>query len=149
MHQVDDRPTQRAHPVHHRVSIMARATVGGSSGADLPLDYVFTLGGANPQFIWPDRQFPFFGLANQELVGRAMQRFSFGVRVRPAGQLFASLEWNTGTTYDEWDFDPGQYLHAYGITVGAETLFGAMALRLGGVTLRKAPVLQIDFGSKF
>ena len=33
--------------------------------------------------------------------------------------------------------------------VGAETLLGAIALRLGGVTLSEAPVVQIDFGSKF
>jgi hypothetical protein len=48
-------------PLHRRVSVMARATVGGSSGEGLPLNYLFMLGGANPQFIWPDRQLPFFG----------------------------------------------------------------------------------------
>jgi NTE family protein len=119
-------------PFHRRASVMARATVGGSSGDGLPLNYVFMLGGANPQFIWPDRQFPFFGVENQELKGRAIQRFSVGVRVEPIDRLFASLEWNT-----------------YGITLGAGTPFGGIALRLGGLGFTEGPIFQIDFGSRF
>ena len=136
-------------PFHRRASIMARATVGGSSGEGLPLNYVFMLGGANPQFIWPDRQFPFFGIENQELKGRAIQRFSLGVRVEPIDRLFASLEWNTGTTYEAWAFDPAQYLNAYGVTLGVGTPFGGIALRVGGLGFTEAPIFQVDFGSRF
>jgi NTE family protein len=136
-------------PFHRRASVMARATLGGSSGDGLPLDYVFMLGGANPQFVWPDRQFPFFGIENQELKGRAIQRFSLGVRVEPIDMFFASLEWNTGTTYNAWDFDPGQYLNAYGITLGVGTPFGGIALRVGGLGFTEAPIFQVDFGSRF
>ena len=136
-------------PVHRQVSIKARATVGGSSGSDLPLDYLFTLGGANPQFLWPDRQFPFFGLANQELLGRAMQRFSVAVQVKPVKQVFLALEWNTGTTYDEWAFNPDEYSNAYGLTLGMETLLGGIALRFGGLGFKEAPIIQIDLGSRF
>jgi predicted acylesterase/phospholipase RssA len=136
-------------PFHRRASVIARATVGGSSGDDLPLNYVFMLGGANPQFIWPDRQLPFFGIENQELKGRAIQRFSLGVRLEPIDRLFASLEWNTGTTYETWAFDPGQYLNAYGITLGVGTPFGGIALRFGGLGFTEGPIFQIDFGSRF
>jgi hypothetical protein len=136
-------------PFHRRASVVARATLGGSSGEDLPLDYLFMLGGANPQFIWPDRQFPFFGIENQELKGRAIQRFSLGVLVEPVDMFFASLEWNTGATYDAWAFDPGQYVHAYGITLGVGTPLGGLALRVGGLGFKEAPIFQVDFGSRF
>lgn len=136
-------------PFHRRASVMARATVGGSSGDGLPLNYVFMLGGANPQFIWPDRQLPFFGIENQELKGRAIQRFSLGVRVEPIDRFFASLEWNTGTTYEAWAFDPAQYLNAYGVTLGVGTPFGGIALRVGGLGFSEAPIFQVDFGSRF
>ena len=136
-------------PVLARASLMARATIGGSSGDDLPFNYLFTLGGANPQFIWPDRQFPFFGIANQELNGRAIQRFSLGVRVEPLDRFFASLEWNTGTTYGTWSFDVGEYMNAYGLTLGIETFAGGVAVRLGAEGFKNSPTVQIDFGSTF
>jgi NTE family protein len=136
-------------PIHERASLMGRASLGTSTGDDLPLNYLFTLGGANPQFIWPDRQFPFFGIANQQLNGRAIQRFSLGIRVEPVPRLFASVEWNTGTTYDSWTFDPGEYLNAYGATLGFETFAGGIAVRAGGSNFKERPTVQIDFGSQF
>jgi hypothetical protein len=140
----------KAHlPVHSRVSILTRATAGAAFGDDVPLNYVFTLGGANQHYILPDRQFPFFGLKMQELTGRAIQRFSLGIQIEPVTNVFASVQWNTGTTYDEWEFDIDQYINGYGVTFGAETLLGGIALTLSERSFKEAPNVRIDFGSRF
>jgi len=136
-------------PVHSRVSILTRATAGAAFGDELPLNYVFTLGGASQYYILPDRQFQFFGLEMQELAGRAIQRFSLGLQTEPITNVFASVQWNTGTTYDEWDFDIEQYINGYAVTFGAETLLGAIALTLSERTFKEAPNVRIDFGSRF
>jgi hypothetical protein len=110
---------------------------------------VFTLGGANQHYILPDKQFPFFGLRTQELVGRAIQRFALGLQTEPFTNIFVSVQWNTGATYDEWDFDIDQYINGYGITFGTETFLGGIALTLSERTLKEAPNVRIDFGSRF
>jgi hypothetical protein len=72
-----------------------------------------------------------------------------GVRIEPIDRLFASVEWNTGTTYETWAFDPGQYINAYGVTLGVGTPFGGLALRIGGLGFTESPIFQVDFGSRF
>lgn len=137
-------------PVHRYVSLIFRATLGSSSGDDaLPAHYLFFLGGSSPYFVFPDRQFPFFGLETQERRGRHVQSFQLGLQVQFAGRLFAVLRLNAGDTLERWDFDPDEYMTGYGLTLGLRTPFGPVTATIAETTLSEWPDLSVDLGYQF
>ncbi len=137
-------------PVHRHASLIVRATIGSSSGGDdLPTHYLFFLGGSSPYFIFPDRQFPFFGLETQERRGRHVQSFQLGLQIQISERFFAVLSLNAGDTLDRWDFDPDQYLTGYGLTLGMRTPFGPITVTIAETTLAEWPDLSVDLGYLF
>lgn len=137
-------------PVHRYASLIVRATLGSSSGGDdLPTHYLFFLGGSSPYFVFPDRQFPFFGLETQERRGRHVQSFQLGLQIQLAERFFAVLSLNAGDTLDRWDFDPDQYLTGYGLTLGMRTPFGPITATIAETTLAEWPDLSVDLGYLF
>ncbi|NIN71773.1 MAG: BamA/TamA family outer membrane protein, partial [Gemmatimonadetes bacterium] len=137
-------------PIHRHASLIFRATLGSSSGGDdLPTHYLFFLGGSSPYFVFPDRQFPFFGLETHERRGRHVQSFQFGVQVEFAERLFAILRLNAGDTPEHWDFDPDRYLVGYGLTLGVRTPFGPITTTIAETTLAEWPDLSVDLGYQF
>lgn len=137
-------------PVHRYVSLIARATLGNSSGGDdLPTHYLFFLGGSSPYFAFPDRQFPFFGLETQESRGRHVQSFQLGLQLQFAGPFFAILRLNAGDTLDRWDFQPDRYSTGYGLTLGLRTPFGPITATVAETTLAQWPDFSVDLGYHF
>ncbi|MGD2216769.1 MAG: patatin-like phospholipase family protein [Gemmatimonadales bacterium] len=137
-------------PLHRRASLIVRATLGSSSGGDdLPTHYLFFLGGSSPYFIFPDRQFPFFGLETHERRGRHIQSFQLGLRLQIAERFFAILRLNAGDTLDRWHFDPDQYLTGYGLTLGVRTPFGPISATIAETTLEEWPDFSVDLGYLF
>ncbi len=136
-------------PVHRSTSVIARATLGTSSGDDLPTHYLFFLGGSSPYFIFQDRHFPFFGLETHERRGTHVQSFQLGLQVQFASRFFVILRWNAGNTFDEWDFDPDAYTAGYGLTFGVRTPFGPVTATLAETTLAQFPDLSVEFGYPF
>jgi NTE family protein len=137
-------------PIHRHASLIVRATLGSSSGGDdLPTHYLFFLGGSSPYLIFPDRQFPFFGLETHERRGRHIQSFQLGLQLEFAERLFAILRLNAGDTFDRWDFDPDSYLTGYGLTLGVRTPFGPITATIAETTLKEWPDLSVDVGYQF
>ncbi|UCC74622.1 MAG: patatin-like phospholipase family protein [Gemmatimonadota bacterium] len=137
-------------PLHRNASLLARVTFGTSSGGDdLPAHYLFFLGGSSPYLIFPDRQFPFFGLETQERRGRHVQSFLLGLQLRFADRFFAILRVNAGNTLDRWHFDPDDYTGGYGLTLGLRTPFGPITASLAETTLAEWPDFTVDWGYPF
>jgi NTE family protein len=137
-------------PVHRHVSLIVRATLGNSSGGDdLPTHYLFFLGGSSPYFIFPDRQFQFFGLETHERRGRHVQSFQLGLQLQFATRFFAILRLNAGDTLERWDFDPDKYSTGYGLTLGFRTPFGPITATIAETTLAEWPDLSVDLGYLF
>jgi NTE family protein len=136
-------------PVHERASLLARARLGTASGSGLPFHYLFALGGANPAYIFPDRHFPFPGLETQERQGRHLQSFQLGGQIELGGGLLAQAMWNTGNTFDSWDFDPDSYINGYALVLGVRTVFGNAWLTVADTELDDVPDLSIDIGFRF
>jgi NTE family protein len=136
-------------PVHRHASLTLRATLGNSSGDDLPTHYLFFLGGSSPYFIFPDRQFPFLGLEPHERRGRNLESFQLGLQVRFAQRFFAVLSANAGDTPDRLDFDLQRYVTGYGLTLGMRTPFGPITATIAETTLERWPDLSVDLGYRF
>lgn len=136
-------------PIHRRVSMIAEATIGSSSGDQLPPHFRFTLGGAQRYAVFPDRWFPFYGLEVQQLGGRHLQRFALGLQVMPLENAYAAFAWNTGAVYEEWAFDTDRYDHGYGLTLGLHTMAGPLRLILSDDDFRDLPSVSVDLGYEF
>jgi len=137
-------------PVLRPVSLLARGTLGTSSGGDdLPGHYLFFLGGPSTYFVFPDRQFAFYGLDTQERRGRHLQAFGLGVQVEFAERVYTVLTWNTGNTFEAWEFDPDAYIDGYGLTLGIRTPLGPVTVTAAETTLAEWPNLSVDLGQRF
>ncbi len=136
-------------PLGRTVSLLARVTLGTARGPDLPGHYLFFLGGASPHFIFPDRQFPFFGFDTQERRGRSVEIFGAGVQVEFQPRLFAIVQVNAGNVFDRLTFDPDRYAAGYAITLGARTVLGQLTMTLAENDLSEWADLSIDLGHTF
>lgn len=136
-------------PLGSTVSALGRVTLGMARGPDLPGHYLFFIGGASPHFVFPDRQFPFFGLDTQERRGRSVEIIGAGVQVEFRPRLFAIVQVYAGDVFDELTFDLDRYTAAYGITLGARTVLGQLTLTLAESDLSEWPDLSIDLGHPF
>ncbi len=136
-------------PLPHAVSLLGRVTLGMARGPDLPGHYLFFLGGASPHFIFPDRQFRFYGLDTQERRGRAVEIVGAGLQVEFRPRLFAIVQVNAGNVFDELTFDPDRYTAGYGITLGARTVLGQITMTLAESDLSEWPDVSIDLGYPF
>jgi len=136
-------------PIDRHVSLIAEATIGTSSGDELPPHYRFTLGGAHRYAVFPDRWFPFYGQDVQRLSGRHVQRFALGFQVMPLENVYVAFVRNAGAVYEEWDFDTDQLDLSWGLTLGVHTLAGPLRLILSDDDFRDLPSVSVDLGYEF
>ncbi|HEX4629279.1 MAG TPA: patatin-like phospholipase family protein [Gemmatimonadales bacterium] len=135
-------------PLLRTVSLWAGASVGASSG-DVPPHYLFSLGGANTYYLFPDRDVPFVGLRTQELRGRALQKVEAGVQWEFAPDIFGRVRWNAGNVYDRWTWNPQGYVDGVSVELGAKTFAGRVNVSLSGTAHTTWPRVEIDLGDPF
>jgi NTE family protein len=135
-------------PVLPTVSVWAGATLGATGGTPPP-HYLFSLGGARPYYLFPDRDIPFYGLNTQELRGRHLQKAELGVQWEFLPDWFGRVGWNAGTVLDHWTWAPAQWVDGVGVELGVRTFAGRLSLTATGNAKSQWPKLDLDLGYPF
>jgi NTE family protein len=135
-------------PLYRTVSLWGGASAGASSG-DPPPHYLFSLGGANTYYLFPDRDVPFVGLRTQELRGRALEKVEVGAQWEFAPDVFGRVHWNAGNVYDRWTWNPRGYIDGVALELGAKTFAGRLSISLSGTGHMTWPRVEIDVGDPF
>ncbi len=136
-------------PLSSTVSLRGRAVAGTSDGDDLPSQYLFFIGGANPFYLYPDRQFSFVGQRVMESRGRHLQMLDVGLQWAVIPNLFALGRWNTAALPEEWGFDTDDFITGFGAGVGLTSRLGFARLMVTGGSAADAVRLEIDLGYLF
>ena len=136
-------------PLSSAVSLRGRAVVGTSDGADLPSQYLFFIGGANPFYLYPDRQFSFVGQRVMESRGRHLQMLNLGLQWELAANLFVLARWNTAALPEEWRFDTDDFITGVGGGVGLNSRIGFARLMVTGGSNADALRFELDLGFLF
>ncbi len=136
-------------PVSRAISLRGRVTLGASDGADLPSHYLFFIGGANPFYLHPDRQFSFAGQRVMESRGRYLQMLDVGLQWEVVPNLFALGRWNTAALPEEWGFDTDDFITGFGAGVGINSRIGFARLMVTAGSDADAVRLEIDLGFLF
>ena len=136
-------------PLSSAISLRGRAVVGTSDGADLPSQYLFFIGGANPFYLYPDRQFSFVGQRVMESRGRHLQMLNVGLQWEVTHNLFALARWNTAALPEEWRFDTDDFITGFGGGVGLTSRLGFARLMVTGGSNADAVHFEIDLGYLF
>jgi len=140
---------EAALPVLQPVSLLLRAEAGMSSGPDLPLHYLFYLGGAVPYYVLPDRHRPFLGLRVQERSGRYYQVVGAGAQVSLPAHILGLVQWNAGAVNENGAFQPEAWLHGVGATLAMRTALGTVATHLSTTALDGPYRFDFDVGFAF
>jgi len=135
-------------PILPTVSLWAGATLGATGGTPPP-HYFFSLGGARPYYLFPDRDIPFYGLNTQELRGRHLQKAELGVQWEFLPDWFGRVGWNAGTVLDHWTWDPARWVDGMGVELGVRTFAGRASLTATGNAKSQWPKLDLDLGYPF
>jgi NTE family protein len=135
-------------PLVPTVSLWAGATLGATGGAPPP-HYFFSLGGARPYYLFPDRDVAFFGLNTQELRGRHLQKAELGVQWEFLPDWFGLVGWNAGTVLDRWTWDPARWVDGVGVELGVRTFAGRLSLTATGNAHSQWPKVDVDLGYPF
>jgi outer membrane protein assembly factor BamA len=135
-------------PLLPTVSVWAGATLGATGGTPPPY-YLFSLGGARPYYLFPDRDIPFSGLNTQELRGRHLQKAELGVQWEFLPDWFGRVGWNAGTVLDRWTWAPTQWVDGVGVELGVRTFAGRLSLTATGNAKSRWPKIDVDLGYPF
>ena len=135
-------------PLLPTVSLWAGATLGATGGTPPP-DYLFSLGGARPYYLFPDRDIPFYGLNTQELRGRHLQKAELGVQWEFLPDWFGRVGWNAGTVLDHWTWYPARWVDGVGVELGVRTFAGRLSLTATGNAHSQWPMVDVDLGYPF
>lgn len=135
-------------PLLPTVSLWAGGTLGATGGSPPP-HYLFSLGGARPYYLFPDRDIPFFGLNTQELRGRHLQKAELGVQWEFLPDWFGRVGWNAGTVLDRWTWDPARWVDGMGVELGVKTFAGRLSLTATGNARSQWPKVDVDLGYPF
>ena len=135
-------------PLLPTVSLWAGGTLGATGGSPPP-HYVFSLGGARPYYLFPDRDIPFYGLNTQELRGRHLQKTELGVQWEFLPDWFGRVGWNAGTVLDRWTWDPARWVDGVGVELGVKTFAGRLSLTATGNAQSQWPKIDVDLGYPF
>ncbi len=136
-------------PLSSTVSLRGRAVAGTSDGDDLPSQYLFFIGGANPFYLYPDRHFSFVGQRVMQSRGRHLQMLDVGLQWEVIPNLFAFGRWNTAALPEEWGFDTDDFITGFGAGVGLASRIGFARLLVTGGSDADAVRLEIDLGYLF
>lgn len=135
-------------PLLPTVSVWAGGTLGATGGTPPPY-YLFSLGGARPYYLFPDRDVPFSGLNTQELRGRHLQKAELGVQWEFLPDWFGRVGWNAGTVLDRWSWAPAQWVDGVGVELGVRTFAGRLSLTATGNAKSQWPKIDVDLGYPF
>lgn len=136
-------------PVTGNTSVSVESAAGASSGPDLPAHYLYYLGGAHAYYMLPQRHLPFAGLEPQELAGRYAQVVGLGAQQRVVDDVFGFARWNAGNVFDSWRVEPSEYLHGFGVGVGARAVAGNGALTVTWIEGFDRLSVSVDLGFPF
>lgn len=136
-------------PLGARVVAFGGSAVGASGGGPVPLHRRFFLGGATPSFVLAENMLALEGLRSQRLRGRHLQRVEAGIQVELVPNVFVAGRWNAGATPDRWVVRPAEWIHGFGLTLGARTALGPAALTLSDATSSGGLRLELDLGGRF
>jgi len=136
-------------PISRKVSLLGGVVAGTTQGSDVPPPYLFFIGGANPFYLYPDRQFSFAGQRVMEGRGHHVQLLDVDLQWEVLPNLFAIGRWNTAALPAEWRFDASDFITGFGIGAGATSRLGSAKLMLTGGSDADAERLEIDVGFLF
>jgi len=128
---------------------LGRVTLGTSDGDALPSHYLFFAGGSRQYQLYADRQFPLYGWKVQEERGRHIQAGSLGVQWEPLTDVFLQVRGGAAALPETWEWSGDAWSGGWGVTGGARTRFGSLALTVAGRDLSDWPRLEIDAGFPF
>jgi NTE family protein len=119
-------------PVGSRLALMQSLYFGTTSGSDLPPGYYFFLGGVDEKSTLLGKDGSFYGLDHQERSGRHVQAVALGARWEAAKEVFISLTWNAGNTFDEWNttVEGSRFINGVGLSLGVDTFLGPVDLTI-------------------
>ncbi len=117
-------------PVGSRLALLQGLYLGTTSGGDLPPGYYFFLGGVDEKLTLLGKEGSFYGLDHQERSGRHIQAVALGARWKAANDVFVSLTWNAGNTFDEWNtkLEGSRFITGVGLSLGVDTFLGPIDL---------------------
>jgi NTE family protein len=136
-------------PLSGAVTARLRAVAGTTDGEALPSQYLFFAGGANPFYLYPDRQFSFAGQRVMEQRGRHVQLLNVGLQWEVVPNVFALGRWNTAAFPDEWRFDTDDFITGFGAGVGIMSRIGMAKLVVTGGSDADAVRFELDLGFLF
>lgn len=141
---------QARRPMGDVVTLKSRVTIGRVIG-EVPLHYLFYMGGGTVFRNLSSRQFPLYGYAIHELSGRNIQALSLGLQYQLTESFYLSADWNTARIGEEWqwginldDFHPG-----YGFSAGVITAIGPVELTLMGESFDGPYTTNLNIGYVF
>ncbi|MGH7616114.1 MAG: hypothetical protein ACREPM_02690, partial [Gemmatimonadaceae bacterium] len=147
-HVVD---AQAARTIGEGISLLAHAGIGNASGAALPLDKHFLLGGSIPSTVWPTEFVPFLGLPPQSRIGNTMQLLQGGIRAHAPANVIISALGNIGGVFNGWPARPSwnNYVAGGGVSFATVLPVGLASLTIGSLGFHTRPVVEISAGSVF
>jgi NTE family protein len=121
------------YPVHRRLSLLTRATVGLARGGDeVPLHYHFLMGGAYASPVFPESQIAFVGLSPQQMFGSAVQRGEIGVQWEARADLFTVVRVDAGQAANTLALDFPNTIVGAGGGLSMRTPLGPAEVLLSG-----------------
>jgi NTE family protein len=113
-------------PVSRKVSVLQNLYLGTASGDEVPLAYLFFLGGVDERVTLQGKETSFYGLKHEDKTGRHIQMFHLGFQWDALKERYLILVWNVGNVFDEWngDISGSDYVNGGGLTLGIDTILG-------------------------
>ena len=108
-----------------------------------------------PSALFATQFLPFYGLAPQQRTGRGVRLASLGAQRELQRNVYALARWDVGTTFDRWPALRDQlherlrYESGAGVSLGAMTPAGPVALTVASRTRAWGPVVDLEFGYRF
>lgn len=136
-------------PLHRRVTVDFGGFLGIARGLDLPVHRGFFVGGAHRSAVFGRTEPTFQGLPTEELTGTVAQIGRAGVRWAATSKLYVRVGVDVGGVTDEWRFPVPDPVWGWGITVGASTIVGPVALEWGKASTRSGGRLTVSVGRAF
>lgn len=120
---------ERHFPLHPRSTLSLGLHFGSSNGDDLPLNYLYTLGGLNDATVGTVAINSFYGIKSEELYGNHVEAIFTAFQYEFLPRKFISFHLNFGKTTHEQDelLDLENMTTGWGLTVGTITPFGPIS----------------------
>lgn len=147
-------------PVTPKLSLMHRVTLGSNDGIfevadsteNIPIHYLYFLGGAFEHEVFGGQQYPLDGYRDQEFPGKDIQLFVLGAQYEVANGIFVMGRWNAGyRSFDGWDWTPdfSLFQQGFSLSVGVRKLNIPIELKLMANKVEGPYALRLNVGHYF